>query len=254
MLTVKQIAVLHDNYIYLIHDPISGETAAVDPAIAEPVLKILNEQEWQLTYILNTHHHSDHVGANLTLKKQTGCQIIGSHYDQNRIPGIDQTVSEGDSILIGPHKASVIETPGHTLGHIVYYFLEENLLFCGDTLFSMGCGRLFEGTAIQMHHSLDKLTALPPTTQLFCAHEYTQQNGQFAQLLEPNNAELQQRINEVALLRQNNTPTIPSTLAQEKATNPFLRTHSSELVQSLAMTQNSNVEIFTEIRRRKDHF
>ena len=136
----------------------------------------------------------------------------------------------------------------------IYYFLEENLLFCGDTLFSMGCGRLFEGTAIQMHHSLDKLTALPPTTQLFCAHEYTQQNGQFAQLLEPNNAELQQRINEGAILRQNNIPTIPSTLAQEKATNPFLRTHSSELVQSLAMTQNSKVEIFTEIRRRKDHF
>ncbi|MBT3335377.1 MAG: hydroxyacylglutathione hydrolase [Methylococcales bacterium] len=254
MLTVKQIPVLNDNYIYLIHDSVSGETAVVDPAIAEPVQKILKERNWQLSCILNTHHHSDHVGANLTLKKQTGCQIIGSHYDKNRIPGLDRTVSEGDSVFLGRHKASVIDTPGHTLGHIVYYFSEDNFLFCGDTLFSMGCGRLFEGTAMQMHHSLNKLAALPLTTQLFCAHEYTQQNGQFAQTLEPNNTQLHQRITEVAQLRQNNIATVPSTLAQEKATNPFLRSHCPELIHTLAMHENSRVEIFTETRRRKDHF
>jgi hydroxyacylglutathione hydrolase len=254
MLTVKQIPVLKDNYIYLIHDPVSGETAAIDPALAEPVQNTLKEMNWPLTYILNTHHHSDHVGANLTLKKQTHCQIIGSHYEKNRIPGIDRTVSEGDTVHLGHHKVSVIDTPGHTLGHIVFYFSEQNLLFCGDTLFSMGCGRLSEGTAKQMFHSLNKLAALPSRTQLFCAHEYTQSNGQFALTLEPNNLQLRQRISEVEQLRQKNMATIPSTLLQEKETNPFLRSHCSELIQSLGMDKKNSVDIFTETRLRKDHF
>ena len=161
MLTVLQLPVLNDNYIYLLHDPVSAETAAVDPAVAQPVLDVLEQKSWRLTYILNTHHHSDHVGGNNELKHKTGCTVIAALSDQPRIPGFDRGVVDGDVISLGQHSAKILSTPGHTSGHIVYHFADDNLLFCGDTLFVMGCGRLFEGTAEQMWQSLQKLKALP---------------------------------------------------------------------------------------------
>jgi len=254
MLTIIQIPVLTDNYIYLIHDPASGETAVVDPALAQPVLDVLDKQGWRLTYILNTHHHWDHVGGNLELKQKTGCKIIAAQLDRDRIPGIDSGVSENDVISLGKHMARVISTPGHTSGHIVYHFTKDGALFCGDTLFVMGCGRLFEGTPEQMWDSLQKLKALPPSTQIYCTHEYTQANGRFALNVEPDNSQLQQKMIEVQRLRAENKPTVPSTIEQERATNPFFRADSINIQKTLGLESQSPVRVFTELRIRKDKF
>jgi hydroxyacylglutathione hydrolase len=254
MLEILQLPILQDNYIYLIHDPESGETAAVDPGLAQPVLDVLAQKNWQLNYIFNTHQHWDHVDGNLVLKQQTGCKIIAGQGDIDRIPGVDTGVSDGDTLWLGRHRISIIATPGHTLRHIVYYFPDDDLLFCGDTLFVMGCGRLFEGTAEQMWQSLQKLKELPPATQLYCTHEYTQTNGQFALTVEPSNRQLQQRMLTVNQLRADNLPTVPSTIAQELATNPFFREDSVSLQQTIGMLAKSSVAIFTEIRRCKDCF
>ena len=253
-LCVLTLPVLSDNYIYIIHEPNSKETAVVDPAIAQPVIDLLNGKGWNLNYILNTHHHSDHVGANLDLKKQTGCQIIGYGQDAQRIPGIDIKLKHGDEVILGNQIAKVIATPGHTLGHIVYYFAESNVLFCGDTLFSMGCGRLFEGTAEQMWHSLQLLKNLPKQTKTYCAHEYTLANSQFAITLEPDNKQLIKRIEEVNSLRAVNKTTIPSSLEQELMTNPFLREDSFALQESIDMVSMPPVEVFRKIRKLKDNF
>lgn len=254
MFGIKILPVLYDNYIYLIHDPVSRETAVVDPALAQPVLDILKKNGWQLTYIWNTHHHSDHIGGNLQLKQLTGCKIIAAQADWDRIPGIDQGVNEGDVVLLGNHKANIIATPGHTRAHIIYHFAEDNILFCGDTLFVMGCGRLFEGTAEQLWHSFQKLKALPKATLVYCTHEYTQTNGRFALTVEPDNQCLQQRMIEVNRLRTNNQPTVPTTIAEELATNPFFREGSMELQKTIGMTSSKPVEIFAKIRRLKDCF
>ncbi|WP_411728334.1 hydroxyacylglutathione hydrolase [Methyloglobulus sp.] len=254
MIEIITLPVLVDNYIYLIHEPVSRETAVIDPALAQPVLDALKEKGWQLTYILNTHHHSDHVGGNLHLKQKTGCKIIAAQADWDRIPGIDVGVHEGDVVPLGQHKASIIATPGHTRAHIVYHFAEDNTLFCGDTLFVMGCGRLFEGTAEQMWHSLQKLKALPTSTLVYCTHEYTQTNGQFALTVEPGNLRLQQRMVEVNRLRSNNQPTVPTTIAEELASNPFFREDSVELQKAVAMTNSRPVDIFAKVRRLKDSF
>jgi len=254
MLEIIQLPVLNDNYIYLIHDPISKETAVVDPAIAQPVLDTLEQKNWSLTYIFNTHHHFDHVGANLELKQKTNCQILASKADQSRIPGIDRALEHSDQIQLGRYTAKVISTPGHTLGHIVYHFANENALFCGDTLFSMGCGRLFEGSAEQMWHSLQQLKALPKQTRIYCAHEYTQANGKFALSLEPNNQQLKLRIQQVEQLRAQDKSTIPSTLEQELESNPFLRENSPELQQSIQMIDQPAKNIFKKIRGLKDQF
>ena len=254
MVNIIQLPVLNDNYIYLIHEPVSGETAVVDPAIAQPVLDTLSSKGWTLNYIYNTHHHWDHVGANLELKEKTGCLILASEADHSRIPGIDKGLKQGDEIKLGNQVVKVIETPGHTLGHIVYHFPYSNALFCGDTLFSMGCGRLFEGTAEQMWHSLQQLKQLPKETQIYCTHEYTQANGKFALTIEPDNQHLQQRIQQVKQLRENNKPTVPSSLEQELATNPFLRENSPEIQKSTEMTGQPMVEVFRKIRALKDNF
>lgn len=254
MLEIIAIPALTDNYIYLIHEPVSRETAAVDPALAQPVLDILEKNGWQLTYIWNTHHHSDHIGGNLKLKQLTGCKIIAAKADWDRIPGIDKGVNEGDVISLGQHKANVIATPGHTRAHIVYHFSGDNVLFCGDTLFAMGCGRLFEGTAEQLWQSLQKLKALPKATLVYCTHEYTQTNGRFALTIEPENRQLQQRMIEVNRLRSNNRPTVPTTIAEELSTNPFFREDSVELQKTLAMSNSKPVDIFTKVRRLKDSF
>ena len=254
MLTIIQIPVLTDNYIYLIHDHGIGRNRRIDPALAQPVLDVLDKKGWRLTYILNTHHHWDHVGGNLELKQKTGCKIIAAQSDRERIPGIDIGVSEDDVISLGLHTARVISTPGHTSGHIVYYFAEDGALFCGDTLFVMGCGRLFEGTPEQMWNSLQKLKALPPSTRVYCAHEYTQANGRFALSVEPDNPQLQQKMLEVQRLRAENQPTVPSTIEQESATNPFFRPDSISIQKTLGLEHESPLSVFTELRKRKDSF
>jgi hydroxyacylglutathione hydrolase len=252
MLTVIQLKVLEDNYIYLIHDEVSGETAVVDPALAQPVLDELDQKGWQLTYVLNTHHHWDHVEGNLELKERTACKVVAAESDWERVPGIDLGVNEGDVIFLGKHKLQVIATPGHTSGHVVYYSADNESLFCGDTLFVMGCGRLFDGTAEQMYHSLQTIKALPPETRVYCAHEYTEANGRFALSIEPDNQQLQDKMFAVRQLKAEQKPTVPSTIKQERATNPFFRVDSLSVQQALGLTGENPVAVFTELRKRKD--
>jgi len=254
MLEILPLPVLTDNYIYLIHDPVSQDTAAVDPAEAPPVLKALADRGWKLTSIWNTHHHWDHVGGNLDLQQRTGCQVIAPLADRHRIPGIDRGVAEGDIVTLGAHRAQVLYTPGHTLGHVVYHFADERLLFCGDTLFVMGCGRLFEGSADQLWHSLQRLKALPADTRFYCTHEYTQKNGRFALTVEPDNQALVAKMRRVVELRALNLPTVPSTIGEELATNPFFREDSPSLQNTIGLKDARPVEIFTEVRRLKDGF
>ncbi|WP_077731201.1 hydroxyacylglutathione hydrolase [Methylocaldum sp. 14B] len=254
MLEILQIPVLKDNYVYLIHDSQTGETAAVDPAEADPVLEALAAYGWTLTHVLNTHHHGDHVGGNLALKRRTGCRIVGSERDLKRIPGIDIAVGETTVLKVGSSEARVLDVPGHTRAHIAFWFAGADALFCGDTLFALGCGRLFEGTLEEMWRSLSKLRALPPETRVYCAHEYTQANGRFALTVEPGNVALQQRMAQVDDLRRQNKPTVPSTLKEELATNPFLRPESEEIRSNLGMMNADPLEVFAETRRRKDMF
>lgn len=252
-LIIRQIPVLNDNYVYLLHEPEREMTAAVDPAVAAPVMKMLAGTGWRLTHILNTHHHGDHVGGNLELKAATGCTIVGPRADRDRIPGIDVEVGEGDEYAFGAAVARVFDVPGHTSGHIAYWFGDSQALFCGDTLFLMGCGRLFEGTPAQMWTSLGKLKALPPETRIYCAHEYTQSNARFAVTVEPGNATLAARARLVDSLRAAGRPTVPATLGEELATNPFLRADQPSL-QAAAGAPGDAVATFAAIRRRKDNF
>ena len=194
MLEIFQIPVLNDNYIYLIIDAKSGKTACVDPALHDPVIEKLEELDKKLDFILNTHHHNDHVGANLQLQKKYKCEIVGNEKDKARIPGISIFVNEGDTFKLGDSKCRVIEVSGHTLGHICYYFSKESLIFCGDTLFSFGCGRLFEGTPDVMVESLLKIRSLPNNTKVYCAHEYTEQNLRWASSLYPEDQRIKRRL------------------------------------------------------------
>lgn len=253
-LEIHQIPVLNDNYLYLFKDPESNAVGIVDPAEADPVLAKLDELGWSLTHIINTHHHWDHTGANLELKEKTGCTIVGSLSDAERIPGIDITVKEGDIFEFGTQKANILEVSGHTLGHIAYWFGQSDVLFCGDTLFALGCGRLFEGTPAQMWDSLQKIRKLPDNTKICCAHEYTAANAEFAITIEPKNQKLLDRVEDIKAKRAQNIPTVPSTLLEEKETNPFLRPDSVDIMEELAMPGADIVSVFTEIRHRKDTF
>ncbi|MEO0411220.1 MAG: hydroxyacylglutathione hydrolase [Pseudomonadota bacterium] len=253
-LEIVQLPVLHDNYVYMIHEPSSGATAVVDPAVVDAPLEAAAARGWSITHIFNTHHHMDHVGGNLDIKEKTGCAIIGPKADKARIPGIDIEVSDGERVTFGDAQAKVFFTPGHTRGHIVYWFEDDAALFCGDTLFAMGCGRLFEGTPAQMWTSLQKLIALPDETRVYCAHEYTQANGAFALSVEPGNEALQQRMIDVKSLRERNIPTIPSTIGLEKETNPFFRPTSPLLRETINLTGASDVDVFAKTRELKDQF
>jgi len=253
-LTIHMFPCLADNYGYLLHDEESGATAAVDTPDAGEIARQLDAKGWHLTHILNTHHHGDHAGGNLELKAKTGCTIVGPQADAARIPGIDRGVGEGDVVALGAHRATVFETPGHTRGHIVYHFAAAHAAFVGDTLFAMGCGRLFEGTPGQMWSSLQKILSWPDDTRIYCAHEYTQSNARFALSVEPQNLELQARAAAVARLRAAGTATVPSTLGEERATNPFLRPHSGALRATIGLTSAQDVDVFAKTRALKDAF
>ena len=253
-LLVQQIPCLSDNYGYLIHDPDSGMTATIDTPEVAPINRALKEKGWSLTHILNTHHHFDHAGGNLELKEQWGCTIVGARDDAARIPGIDVRLGDGDTYQFGSHSVKVFDVSGHTIGHIAYYFADAEKLFCGDALFALGCGRLFEGTPAQMWGSLQKLIALPDSTGVYCAHEYTQANAAFALSVEPQNNALQKRSTEIDDLRRQGIPTVPSTIGIEKATNPFLRPMSPDLQANLNLSGADLTDVFAETRRRKDSF
>ena len=254
MLEIHQIPVLSDNYVYLAHDAASGQTAVVDPATTDEVFAALEEKGWTLTHILNTHHHMDHVGGNQVLKEATGCTIVGPRADADRIPGIDVQVGDGDTYALGDNVAQVYDVPGHTRGHIAYWFEGSNALFIGDTLFALGCGRLFEGTPAQMWDSLTKIKDLPGDTLVYCAHEYTQSNAAFAVTVEPGNAALIDRAREIDEMRARGERTVPSTMEIERATNPFLRPDSPDLQRTLGMEGADLVSVFAETRTRKDNF
>jgi len=224
-------ALVHNsNYGFLLHDTESGRTACIDTPELEPILDALERRSWTLTEIWNTHHHFDHIGANLELAKQFDIEIIGNADDAKRIQGLTRGVREGESFDFGAHEVQVIDTPGHTLGHICFHVPDahegEGAAFVGDTLFVMGCGRLFEGTPEQMYDSLTKLMALPETTRLYCAHEYTLSNAAFAVTVSEN-ADMLAAIEEAKSLRENDVPTVPTTVAKERATNPFCLAESA---------------------------
>jgi hydroxyacylglutathione hydrolase len=253
-LLVDQIAVLSDNYVYLVRDGASGTTAVVDPAVAEPVRAALAQRDWRLDFILNTHHHSDHVGGNLALKQWSGARIIGPASDADRIPGIDVGLDDNDRFALGQAIATILAVPGHTRGHIAFWFADAATLFCGDTLFALGCGRMFEGTPEQMWASLKKLRALPDATRVYCAHEYTEANARFARTIEPDNPILAARAESVAARRRRGLPTVPSLLGEEKATNPFLRADVAALQAAMGMAGGDPAAVWGQLRRRKDVF
>lgn len=252
-LIIRQIPVLQDNYVYLAHEPDSETTAVVDPSLAPPVLQAAAELGWRITHILNTHHHHDHTGGNLEIKEATGCIIVGPRADRDRIPGIDVAIGDGDEYALGDQLGRVFDVPGHTRGHIAVWFAQSRALFSGDTLFLMGCGRLFEGTPEQMWHSLGKLRTLPPETRIYCGHEYTLANARFALTVDPDNAALIARSERVRTMRAAGQSTVPGSLGDELATNPFLRADQPSL-QAMTGTQGDPVATFAAIRHRKDVF
>ena len=245
---------LTDNYGVLLHDPESGATAAIDAPDAGPIEAALANTGWRLTEILVTHHHGDHTAGIAALKQHHKCRVVAPRNEAQRIANVDETVGEGDKVRVGALEGRVIDTPGHTAGHISYFFPAEKLAFVGDTLFSIGCGRVIEGNPEMMWHSLLKLRNLPDDTRFYCGHEYTQANIRFANTIEPNNKALAARADEVAGLLAAGRPTIPATIGAEKAANPFLRADNAEVAQSLGLSAVPAWKVFAEIRERKNRF
>ena len=223
MLEIARVPVLSDNYVWLVHEPESGETTVIDPAVADPVLAEADRRGWRISQIWNTHWHPDHTGGNAAIKAATGCRVTGPAAEAARIPTLDRRIGEGDRVSLGPVEAEVLEVPAHTAGHIAYHLPDEGVIFVGDTLFAMGCGRLFEGSADQMYSNLQRLSGLPDDTRVYCAHEYTLSNGRFALTVEPDNEALVERMAMVEAMRAAGEATVPTTIALERATNPFMR-------------------------------
>lgn len=251
---ISLIPLLSDNYGYLLHDAASAQTAVVDPSEAAPVLAFARARGLKIDFVLNTHHHPDHSGGNLGIKKETGCKIVGPAPDRERIPGIDIALDEGQTFSLGNEKSDVLFIPGHTKGHIAFHFGGAKAVFCGDTLFSLGCGRMFEGTPAMMWASLEKLRTLPGDTRVYCGHEYTASNARFAVSIDPDNAALRRREAEVTKLRAEGKFTIPSTMAEERAANPFLCADDPALAAAVGKRGAAPSEVFGEIRRLKDNF
>lgn len=247
---IRQFPCLDDNYAFLVHDPISGETIAIDTPDTDAILRELDGAGWRLSAIWNTHWHADHAGGNAALKAATGAQIIGPAEVARLGHAPDVIVAGGDFVMLGAHRAEVLAVGGHTLGHIAFYFREAALAFVGDALFALGCGRMFEGDAAQMWASLQTLSALPEDTAIYCAHEYTAANARFALAVDGDNPALQARAQAIAKLRALGLPTVPTQIGLELATNPFLRAPALKAGLGLA----EDVEAFAELRRQKDHF
>jgi len=245
---------LKDNYGVLLHDPSTGTTAAIDAPEAAPVEAALAERGWRLTDILVTHHHADHTGGIAELKKKHLCRVIAPRKEASKIANIDVTVREGDVVTVGSLVGRVLETPGHTAGHVTYWFKSDKLAFVGDTLFSVGCGRILEGTPDMMWQSLLKIRNLPADTLIFCGHEYTAANVHFALTIEPKNIALRARAEEVVRLSEQKKPTIPTTIQQEKSYNPFLRADLHSVQGAIGMEGSPPAQVFGLIRARKDKF
>ncbi len=253
-LIIETIPCLSDNYAYLVHDPKTGETAAVDVPEAGPILHMLAQRGWTLSQILLTHHHYDHVDGLEDLMASHPAQVLGAAADAHRLPPLDRALSESDTVQIGDEEGLVIDVSGHTVGHIAFHFPASHAAFTADSLMAMGCGRVFEGTMSQMWESLCKLAALPPETVLYSGHEYTQANTAFALSIDPDNPALKARAATIDAARANGQPTVPSLLSEELRTNPFLRAADPDLQAALGMTSADPASIFAEIRAQKDSF
>lgn len=253
MLTVHQFPCLSDNYGFLAHDPVSGETAAIDTPDADAYLAEAQAKGWTITQIWNTHWHPDHAGGNERIKQETDCVIVGPKNEAGKIPGIDRAVGGGDMVQLGAMQAAVLDVPGHTLGHIAFHLASEKAAFVGDSLFALGCGRVFEGDAQMMWDSLARLKALPGETTIYCAHEYTQANARFAITIEPENAALKAYVDEVEDKRARGEWTVPTRLERERNANPFLRADEPGLQAAMGHAGDP-VATFAEIRGRKDRF
>ena len=254
MLEIFIINALSDNYIYLLRNEHKNITSVIDPGEAEPVINFLNNKRWHLDEVINTHHHHDHVGGNRDLLDIYKSKLIAPSYENNRISNIDILVSDSETINITGILTKVFHTPGHTLGHVCFYMPEEKCLFSGDTLFYLGCGRVFEGTMDQMWSSLVKLKSLPNDTSVYCGHEYTLSNMKFANYIDTNNALLNKISLEIKNKREKGLPTVPFNLGVEKKINPFLRADDGNFIKSVGLNSNSAPESFGEIRLKKDSF
>ena len=251
---ITPIPCLTDNYAYIIYDNNSKTTGVVDPSEAKPVISFLREKKLKLNYVLNTHHHYDHIGGNLELKKTFNAKIIGFVGDKHRIPGIDITLKDNEKWIFGNSSVKILHIPGHTLGHICFFFEKEKIAFTGDTLFSLGCGRIFEGDHKQMLQSLNKIKKLPEDTMIYCGHEYTYKNAEFCIKHDSNNANLKKYFEKIKKLRASNMPTIPSTLDDELKSNIFLRCDQNDVKTNLNMKNHSDLEVFSKVRDLKDNF
>ncbi len=253
-LDILNVPVLNDNYVYLLHDPASGATACVDPAAAPPVIRAVKDRGWSISHILITHPHSDHTDGVVQIVSEFAAEVYGSHADMNEIPHCTHGVKQGERIDVGTFQAEVFDVPGHTAHHVAYYFADAQALFCGDTLFSLGCGRLFDATAQHMWSSLKKLRSLPPQTRVYGAHEYTAANAEFALSVDPENVDLKARATEVLRLREAGQPSVPSTLESEAACNPFLRCDIPAFKAQLGLQGVEADQVFAELRHQKDRF
>ena len=251
---VTPISCLADNYAYIINDSASKTVGVVDPSEASPIISFLNKKNLKLNYILNTHHHFDHIGGNAELKKLYNAKVVGFVGDKHRIPGIDITLNDNEKWTFGNSLVKILHIPGHTLGHICFFFKNEKIAFTGDTLFSLGCGRIFEGTHRQMLESINKIKKLPKNTNIYCGHEYTYKNAEFCMKYDPENVNLKKKFETIKKLRSENLPTIPTTLADELNTNIFLRCDQNDLKIKLNMKNEEDFKVFKKVRDLKDDF